>query len=161
MKLMILAVVLLALLAAAAVLPRKSVHAELTVDATPAEVWAAVTDTAAYGEWNPIFVTVEGVFAEGALVRIDMRTSDGGTTPIEARVEELIPERKLHQSAGMSGVLSSDHNWLIEDVPGGARVVQHEEYRGIAVLFWDPSYVQVLYQQGLAALKVRLEGDIR
>ena len=160
MKYIVAGGVLLLILVAAVLLPRKSVHAELIINGSPSEVWAKIMETASYGEWNPIFVAVEGVFAEGARMRVEMRLSDGSTTPVEALVEELVPEQKLHQRAGMAGVLTADHLWLLEDVPEGTRVVQHEEYRGIGVLFYDPAYVQVLYQQGLAALKSRLEGGM-
>ena len=39
---------------------------------------------------------------------------------------------------------------------GGTRVIQHEEYRGIGVWFWDPKAVEVAYQQSLVNLKARL-----
>ena len=158
MKWIVVGALLLVVLVAGAVLPRKSVHAELIIEAAPSEVWRQITDTASYGEWNPIFVSVAGVFREGAKIQLDMRTEDGSTVPVEAFVEEFVPEQKLHQHAGMTGVLTADHFWLVEPVPQGTRVVQHEEYRGIGVLFWDPGYVQTLYEEGLAVLKIRLEG---
>ena len=158
MKWLIVGIVLVVVLALAALLPRKSVHAALVIDAAPAEVWAALTDTASYGEWNPIFESVEGTFAEGASMAISMQLADGSFTPVEAVVEEMVPNQKLHQRAGFPGVLTADHQWLLEETPVGTRVTQHEEYRGVGVLFYDPSYVQVLYAEGLTALQARLEG---
>ena len=159
MKWLIIGAVLIIVLALAVLLPRKSVHAELVIQAEPAEVWAAVTDTASYGEWNPIFRSVTGSFAPGAVMEVSMQTSDGSFVAVEAVVEEMVPNRLLHQRAGMTGVLTADHQWLLEEDPAGTRVIQHEEYRGIGVPFYDPSYVEVLYAEGLAALKARLEGD--
>lgn len=150
--------VLLLGVALAVWLPRKSVHAELVIDAPPSVVWAAIVDTASYGEWNPIFETVDGTFAEGATMSISMQLEDGSFTPVEAVVEEMVPNQKLHQRAGFPGVLTANHQWLLEATAAGTRVIQHEEYRGVGVLFYDPSYVQVLYAEGLAALKVRIEG---
>ncbi|MEK9533809.1 MAG: SRPBCC family protein, partial [Halieaceae bacterium] len=46
-------------------LPRKSVEAELVIAAPPEVVWAALTDTDCYAEWNPIFVNVMGVMQPG------------------------------------------------------------------------------------------------
>ena len=140
------------------VIPRKSVYAELSIDAPPATVWTAIVDTGSYGEWNPIFRSVEGVFAEGERVVISMRLEDGSFTAVEATVEEVIPGRKLRQRAGIPGLLTADHQWLLEETVTGTRVVQKEEYRGAGVIFYDPSYVQVLYREGLVELKLRIEG---
>ncbi len=144
----------------AVLLPRKSIHAELEIAAPPSDVWSVITDTSTYGSWNPIFETVAGTFAEGATMTISMQLEDGSFTPVEAVVEEMIPNEKLHQRAGFPGVLTADHEWRLERTAAGTRVIQHEEYRGVGVLFYDPSYVEVLYAEGLAALKIRLEGDL-
>ena len=158
MKWWIVGAVLLVWLLLAILLPRKSVHAELLINAPAAAVWAVIVDPTSYGEWNPIFKSVEGTFAKGARMAISMRLEDGSFTPVEAVVEEMVPNQKLHQRAGFPGVLTADHQWLLEETPEGTRIIQHEEYRGVGVLFYDPSYVQVLYAEGLAALKARLEG---
>jgi len=144
------------LLFAAAILPSKSVHAELVI-----VVWNALMDSSGYGDWIPIFTRVDGVFAEGAIMALSMTTSDGGSTDIEVVVKEMIPNQKLHQSAGIPGVLTANHQWLVEEIPEGTRVTQHEEYRGVGVLFYDPAYVQDFYQQGMENLKKRLERDSR
>jgi len=149
------------LLFAAAILPSKSVHAELVIGVPPAVVWNALMDSSGYGDWNPIFTRVDGVFAEGAIMALSMTTSDGGSTDIEVVVKEMIPNQKLHQSAGIPGVLTANHQWLVEEIPEGTRVTQHEEYRGVGVLFYDPAYVQDFYQQGMENLKKRLERDSR
>ena len=158
MKYLVIGGALLLVLVLAVLLPRKSVHAELVVSAPPADIWAVITDTSTYGTWNPIFESVEGTFVEGATMTISMQLEDGSFTPVEAVVEAMVPNQKLHQRAGFPGVLTADHQWLLEETPAGTRVIQHEEYRGVGVLFYDPSYVQVLYAEGLAALKSRLEG---
>jgi len=161
MKWTIIAVVVVAAVLAAAILPRKSVHAELVIGVPPAVIWNVLMDNSSYGDWNPIFTRVDGVFAEGAAMALSMTTSDGGSTDIEVVVKEMIPNQKLHQSAGIPGVLTANHQWLVEEVSQGTRVTQHEEYRGVGVLFYDPAYVQDLYQQGLDNLKKRLEGEVR
>ena len=159
MKWLLIAAIAIVVVLAAVLLPRKSVHAELVINAPPSAVWAALMDAATYGEWNPIFTEVEGVFTEGAAMQVSMTLADGSSSQVEAFVEEMVPNQKLNQTAGIPGVLTADHQWLIEETPDGTRVVQHEEYRGVGVLFYDPSYVQDLYQQGLDALKKRLEAS--
>ena len=159
MKWLIVAAALLVVLILAVVLPRKSVRAEVVVDATPDEVWSVIMDTASYAEWNPILVSVDGTFAEGAELTIGMKTADGRVTPVSARVERLVPARHLNQTGGMTGILTFSHNWLLEPVEAGTRVTQYEEYRGVGVLFWNPAWVQSAYADGLDALNARLHNE--
>ena len=146
------------LLLAGTLLPRKSVRAELVIDASVEDIWAVIVDTASYGEWNPILVAVEGEFEEGATMNVSMKTSDGSVTPVTPVVKKLVVGEELNQFGGMRGVLTYDHHWFLEPTNGGTKVTQFEEYRGIGVLFWNPSWVQDAYQDGLLALQARLEG---
>ena len=157
MKWLIIAGVVLLLLVAGALLPNKSVKAELTIDAPVHEVWSVIMDGASYVEWNPILVDVQGDFAEGATMHVSMKTSDGGVTPVTPVVKKLIVNQELNQFGGMRGVLTYDHHWYLEQTDAGTKVTQFEEYRGIGVLFWDPGWVQDAYMQGLIALQKRLE----
>ena len=157
MKMLYVLAVLMLLAAMLVFLPRKSVHAERVVRTDPATVWSLITDTDSYGEWNPIFVEVSGRFDAGETVKISMRTSDGGIAPVEASVEEVVPERLLRQQAGIPGILMAYHRWELEPHPKGTLVTQHEDYRGAAVLVWSPAYVQVLYEEGLEAISKRIE----
>ena len=159
MKWVIVGFIFLVVLALAVILPRKSVHAELVIDAKPASIWETLMDTSTYGEWNPIFTDVAGTFSKGATMRLNMTTADGGSTQIDVLVKEMLVNQALNQTAGIPGVLTADHRWLIEETAQGTRVVQHEEYRGLGVLFYDPTYAQDLYQQGLVSLKKRLEEE--
>ena len=152
------ALVLVLVLGGLALTGRKAVHAERMIPRSPGAIWTALMDTGRYGEWNPIFVSAEGRFEEGGTVRYQMKTRDGGTTPVEPRVRRLVGERELNQFGGVRGVLTFDHTWRLEPVAGGTRVTQHEEYRGIGVWFWDPAWVEEAYRDALAALERHLAG---
>ena len=149
--LILVTIVLLALFA------RKTVTAEVTIEASPEDVWAVLTDPTSYSEWNPILVAVEGTFEEGATMAVDMRNPDGSITAMTPRVKELVPGSKLNQFGGIPGVLTYDHTWSLESVDGGTRVVQFEEYRGIGVLFWNPASVEAAYNEANANLKAVLD----
>ncbi len=136
---------------------RKSVKAEVTIEAAPEDVWAVLSDPTSYSKWNPILVAVEGTFEEGAVMAVDMRNPDGSITAMTPRVKELVPGSKLNQFGGVAGVLTYDHTWSLESVNGGTRVVQFEEYRGIGVLFWNPASVEAAYNEANANLKALIE----
>ena len=54
------------------VLGRETFHAEITIEATPEEVWSVLTDAPGYAAWNPLLVPVSGDFSEGAEVEYQM-----------------------------------------------------------------------------------------
>jgi hypothetical protein len=155
-KWLISSIVLVAVLVVMYLLGRKSVHTELVIPADSKEVWSVLMDVPAYDEWNPVLIPVEGTFAEGEQLKYHMTQPDGKHTEVQATVRELIEEKKLNQYGGIPGILTFDHTWLLEPVEGGTRVTQHEEYRGIGVLFWNPSWFESAYQRANEALRDRV-----
>ena len=156
-KWIVITILLLIAVVAAALLARKSVRAELTIQATPEEVWAVLTDPTSYKDWNPILVSVAGEFVEGRKLSVEMANPDGSTTNVTPLVKKLVPNTELNQFGGFFGVLTYDHTWTLKAVDGGTRVTQFEEYRGIGVWFWDPEWVGRAYRQANENLKLRLE----
>ena len=150
------ALALLAALGVLALTGSKSVHAERVMPYPAQAIWAVLMDADGYGDWNPVLVRAEGRFEEGRTMRYRMRTADGGTAPVSPIVKRLADQRELNQFGGPPGVLTFDHTWRLEPVPGGTRVIQHEEYRGIGVWFWDPAWYEEAYRDGLAALEEHL-----
>ena len=138
----------------------KSVDARLTIPASAEEIWSVLMDGEHYGEWNPVLVGVEGEFREGATLTYQMMTESGEAAEVEARVVKLDPERELNQAGGYWGILTFDHHWILEPVEGGTRVTQHEDYEGIGVLFFDPSWFEAAYGRGNRALRDRVLADL-
>ena len=141
---------------ALAMLGHKSVHAELVVPAPPEEVWAVLTDAASYKEWNPVFVDVQGEYREGAKLSYQMKDQSGKQSKVVATVTKLDPEHELNQFGGIRGIITFDHHWFLEPVEGGTRVTQHEEYRGVYVWFWNPSWFESAYARANEALRDRV-----
>ena len=138
---------------------RKSVYAETTINASPAEVWAMITDAESYPSWNPILIEAKGEYVAGGAVTYQMKIGDSEPTEVTPAIKQIKANELLHQGGGMAGILTFDHRWKLEAVPGGTKAVQQEEYTGIGVWFWDPSDVEKQYQQGLDAMKVILESS--
>ena len=140
------------LIGAAAIFSNKTYRVERTISATPEAVWAVLMDTAAYGEWNPVFVKVEGSYAAGGTVLNTFKDPSGKLFDVTNKVEALEPNRLLRQKGGFTGVLTFDHQWLLEPVEGGTKVTQYEIDRGIYVWFWDDSWIIPKYTEVLQAL---------
>jgi len=146
-----------ALLVLTSLLIKKSVRAEIVIAAKPEAVWATITNPATYGEWNPIFVAYEGAFGEGNSLSLQMKMGEADPVMVDVKVKNFVVEEWLHQSGGYPTFLTYDHNWYLEAVPEGTKVIQYEYYTGLYVLFWDPSPALLAYKESNKNLKARLE----
>lgn len=131
---------------------RKTFRVETVVDAPPTAVWAALTDPASYPEWNPVFVSVDGVFEEGAEVTTTVREPGRADVDLTGDVVTVRPEAEIHQRLGVPLLITSDHRWLIAPEGDGTRVVQDEVDVGLMVWFWDSDWVEGAYRAANEAL---------
>ena len=134
----------------------KAVHTEITIPADPEIIWSVLTDAPAYHEWNPVLVPIEGDLQEGKKIKYQMTQPDGKQSEITAKVKKMVELKELNQGGGIPGILTFDHRYLLEPVDGGTLVIQHEEYRGIWVWFWDASWVEPAYRKVNDALRNRV-----
>ena len=129
-------------------LGRETFHAEITIEATPERVWSVLTDAPGYAAWNPLLVPVSGDFREGAEVEYQLTQPNGKQSTMKSRVSKVVAREELRQHAGIPGVLTADHTWRLEPTQEGTRVTQHEIDNGVAMLFWDSSWVQAGLRKG-------------
>ena len=139
------------------VLGRKTFHAEITIEATPEEVWSVLTDASGYAAWNPLLVPVRGEIRKGAEVEYRMTQPNGTQMTMKSRIGKVVALKELHQHAGIPGILTAHHSYRLEPTHGGTRVIQHEVDDGVAMLFWDSSWIQPTYEKVNEALKLRVE----
>lgn len=142
---------LLLVIAAAAIFSKKTYQVERVINAPPEAVWAVLMDTANYGDWNPVFVKVEGTYADGKVVNT-FKDPSGKLYEVANSVKAVEPNRRLRQTGGMAGVLTFDHQWLLQPAEGGTKVTQYEVDRGLYVWFWDDSWILPKYNETLEAL---------
>ena len=142
--------------AAASFATSKTFRAEIVIPAPPEAVWSVLVDTAAYPEWNPVFVRVDGAYAEGRKVRNTVRDPNGANLEITALVKTMRPPAELRQSGGVPGVLTFDHRWLLESVENGTRVTQLEVDRGMGLWFWNSDWIEPAYARTNEALAARV-----
>jgi len=134
----------------------KSVHTERIIPASPEAIWAVLVDTDKYPEWNPVLVEAPGTMKVGASIPYQLREPNGRQYALTATVARVEPGVALEQKGGIPGVLTFHHQYRLEAVDGGTRVVQHEDYRGIGVWAWDHTWVQPAYARVNDALAERV-----
>ncbi len=135
----------------------KSVHHEITINATPDEVWNILTEMNDYTKWNPTMELLEGTVQEGNKVKYKFTQDENTISEIGATVVQVIPNKLLNQKGGIPLVLTFNHKYVLESTGNTTKVIVHEDYQGIGVNFWNPKPVEKAYQRLNFALKERVE----
>jgi hypothetical protein len=114
----------------------RSIRAEIEIGAPPDVVWDVLTDTAAYAEWNPFLVHVDGPLAVGERPRIRFSPPGGKAMTMRPRVLVADAPREVRWRGhlGIPGLFDGEHIFTVEAVGAGrTRLVQREEFGGILV----------------------------
>jgi hypothetical protein len=119
----------------------KTLTTEIHIDTTPQRVWQVLSDLPAYQEWNPFIVEAAGRAEPGERLTLRMQPVVGKAmtlrpTVIAAREGELL---RWVGRVGVPGIFDAEHSFLIENAPGGTRLVQAETFRGVLVPFFARS----------------------
>jgi hypothetical protein len=129
-------VVTAATLAATAVVLHREQRVERSVDiAAPTEdVWATLTDFAAYPEWNPFMRELTGRPEQGESLRVTLTSGDGEMT-FTPTVLAAAPGSELRWRGRVlvPGLLDGEHSFTLEPIPGGTRLTQAETFSGVLV----------------------------
>ncbi|MFD2083247.1 hypothetical protein SAMN05421678_103149 [Actinopolymorpha cephalotaxi] len=112
-------------------------RAEVDIAASPDQVWAVLTDRAAYPEWNPFIVRASGPLRVGQQVT-NVHRIGGKTMVFKPTVLAVEPGHELRWIGRLPvpGVFDGEHSFtLTQTAPGRTHVVQQETFTGIAVPF--------------------------
>ena len=154
---MYIAIGILALLLVLVLTGRKSVHHEITINASPEKVWSVLVDTDNYESWNPVMKLLEGEVKEGNKVKYQFTQDADNISEIPSNVKKVIPNELLNQGGGLPFILTFNHKYLLEPLGNGTKLIIHEDYKGIGVNFWNPAPVEVAYGRLNQAIKKRTE----
>lgn len=135
----------------------KSVETEIVIDAKPEQVWAVLTDFEQYSAWNKVMVPLSGELKEGQKINYEFHQDAENISEIPATVEKVEENLLINQKGGITGVLTFDHKYLLEEIPEGTKLTIYEEYTGIYVNFWDPEPVKKAYERLAEQIKARTE----
>ena len=136
---------------------RKSVHNEITINASPEKVWSVLINTDDYDNWNPVMKLLEGEVKEGNKVKYQFTQEEGKVSEIPSTVKKVVPNKLLNQGGGLPLVLTFDHKYVLEPSRHGTKLIIHEDYRGVGVNFWNPKPVEQAYARLNKALKDKVE----
>lgn len=134
--------------------------AERIIHASPARVWAVLTDIQRWPEWQPGVTFVSRVAPLG--VGTTFRWRANGLT-IRSTLRELEPGRCMAWTGRALGMTAS-HVWTLQPHDEGTYVMTQESLSGWLARFMGwlmPEFVARTLQNGLDALKDRVEEESR
>ena len=139
--------------------PAKVVTASATVEGTKQDVWATLTDFAAYEEWNPVVTHAAGEAREGDELRLDVIIPGHDPESLDAEVLIARPERKLRWQARLvlPGLRDWEYEFVLEPVDEGrVLVVQQVRIEGLLAPFADVAAAREGLELAAEALRRRL-----
>jgi len=116
-----------------------TLEASIEIQATPQQVWAVLTDNAAYPEWNPFIISSSGKIQAGATLTNVMHDATGNTT-FTPTVLVAEPGHELRWVGRFppGGIFTGEHTFTITQVrPGVVLLTQREDFTGVAVPFYE------------------------
>lgn len=152
-------VVVAAIAVALLIAPRRELVTQVDINASPARVWAVLSDTAGHSRWNPFLVKMEGRLEPGATLTNTMRPSAGKEMTFRPVVLAVEPQRELRWLGrfGIPRIFDGEHYFLLSERDGGTRLVHGERFRGIALWFMDVEQFRGDFERMNAALKREAE----
>lgn len=104
-------------------------YTQIRIQATPAQVWAVLTDFDAYADWNPFIKAFEGEIAEGKQFKVIIEDFTFRPKALSFKEnKELVWLGKL----GISGLFDGEHHFEIEDHGDGSVTFHHfENFKGL------------------------------
>ena len=139
--------------------PQRDIATEVAISAPPARVWAVLTDTAAYPEWNPQ-TALTGDLAPGSV--IENRMGHGQEQQVfhpTVLVARAGQELRWRGHILVPRLFDAEHCFLLRPEGAATILTQGEHVRGVALWFLDVAELVPGFQAMNAALKARAERD--
>jgi hypothetical protein len=140
----------------------RDLRREIDIDAPPSVVWAVLTNTGSYPDWNPFIRRVSGDLREGAKLDVRIEPPGGRAMSFKPTVLNLEDERELRWLGRflLRGLFDGEHIFRLEALgEGGTRFTQAERFSGILVRGFGSTldYTELGFEQMNRALKAQAE----
>jgi len=112
-------------------MPSIEYSASCQIDAPPARVWTILTDAAAYGDWNPEIVGIDGQFALGERITARVRIGSGAIRRVPMRVTALEPPSVMEWTGGLPlGLFVGRRTFTVTPADRGSEFRLHLQMSG-------------------------------
>lgn len=132
-----------------------------TINADANTIWAILTDSSKYHDWNESVEKVEGSIALGKTIKVFAKISANRAFPV--KVQEFVPGKKMVWRGGMPfGLFNGVRTFTLAGTDNGPIEFQmHEEFSGLM----SPLIVRTMpdltesFEQFATSLKAEAEAE--
>lgn len=101
------------------------------IDASPEAVWAVLSEGAAYHEWNPEIIAIEGRFALGQTIKAHVRLGNGAVRRLSQRVTAFDAPKRMEWLGGLPlGLFVGRRIYTVTPRADGAEFQLHVQMSG-------------------------------
>ena len=114
----------------------RTIQHQIDIDAPPAAVWAHLTDTPAYAEWNPFVRRLSGRLTPGSRLRVRIAPPGARAMTFRPTVVAAEEGRELRWLGRLlvPRLFDGEHSFHLQELPGDrTRLTQSERFRGLLV----------------------------
>ena len=137
----------------------KSYSAEISINASPQDIWQILIDGDGYTDWDPGMDRVEGAIASGQKVSFYTKLSPERAFPVTVTVFE--PDRRMVLTGGMpAGLFKSERTHTLKpEGDGSTKFTTQEIFSGPLLHIFGRSIPDLTqnFQAFAAGLKARAE----
>jgi len=133
-------------------------ESEREIEAPPEVVWRVLTDFAAYPEWNPFIVRIEGDLTVGQILDLTIQPPGRRAMTFRPKVLRCEPNRELRWLGHflVPGLFDGEHAHQLDGLETGrTRYRQSEAFRGLLVPL--TGRLLAATQQGFDAMNTALK----
>ncbi|MET9610562.1 SRPBCC domain-containing protein [Streptomyces sp. NPDC006512] len=116
----------------------RTIATEISIDATPEEVWATLTDLPRYCTWNPFIRQAAGEVVPGGRLDLTMYSESGKPTVFRPTVLVVNPAVEFRWVGRflVRGLFDGEHYFRLAEGPNRTTRLEHgERFSGLLVPF--------------------------
>ena len=111
------------------------INTEIEIEATPAEIWQALTDFQSYPNWNPSIRSIDGIPARGEKLKV-FYSPENSIFRMKFTVELITcePDREFRWLGRLlfAGLFAGNHYLIIEPIdPNRSKLIHGERFSGL------------------------------
>jgi len=137
----------------------RTLHTEIEIDASPARVWAVLTDFDRWSEWNSVLLGMKlrGPLQVGTKAKLTINLGPPlGKKQLPVQLKVVSKDHELTWGGGVAPLMVVRHGFRLEPTAAGTRVVHAEIFSGLG----GPLVLR-LVEKGLHASYERLNQRLR
>ncbi|MDR3559087.1 MAG: SRPBCC domain-containing protein, partial [Candidatus Pacebacteria bacterium] len=114
---------------------KKTIETTVEIKACPEKVWAILSDSTSYGQWNPFIRSISGAINEGSVIKVVLNPPGGGSFTFKPMVlKASFPEIRWRGKFLFNGLFDGEHYFRLESVsPEETRFIHGENFSGLFI----------------------------